>query len=395
MRHEEPQQREEVAVAALVIDADQHLFESRDLWAEYADPGQRDLALRIVDDEVGNAWLEWQGTRIVLADVTVPGETDAVGARLQQALAGRPPAVRYDDALEPEHWDPMARMEAFTRLGVDEAVLFPNYGLAWERTLAGDLDATKANMAAWNRWAVAVAAQGDGRLHPVAHLTLRDLDWLEGQLASLAAGGVRLAKLAPALVDGRPLSHPDHDRAWAAFVDHGVTPVFHVANVRHPFDDAWYATDPEPTNPALASVFLWTSPALALADLVLNGVLERHADLRIGVMELSAVWVPLFLQYLDGGYRFHRRLHGKSIVELDLPPSEYVRRHVRVAAFSYERPDSLARRSGDLFMACSDYPHSEGTAQPLDDYFAASNGQTTPEAAPGLFAANVNWLLRR
>ena len=51
-----------------VIDCDQHLFESRTLWADYADPNRRDQALQIVDDAAGNAWLEWQGRRMVLAD---------------------------------------------------------------------------------------------------------------------------------------------------------------------------------------------------------------------------------------------------------------------------------------------------------------------------------------
>ena len=36
-----------------VIDSDQHLFESRDLWRRYADPSRRDDALAIVDDELG------------------------------------------------------------------------------------------------------------------------------------------------------------------------------------------------------------------------------------------------------------------------------------------------------------------------------------------------------
>ena len=378
-----------------VVDSDQHLLEGRDLWAEHMDARHRDLALRIVDDEVGNAWLTWNRERIVLADVTVPGRTTEVGERLQRALRGQPPEVRYDDALRPEHWSPTARVDALTGLGVDETVVFPNYGLAWERTLAADLDATRANMGAWNRWAETVAQESRGRLHPVAHVTMRDVDWLDAQLASLSSAGVRLAMLAPALVDGRPLSHPDHDRAWAAFVDHGITPVFHVSNVTRPFADPWYESDPEPSNPALASVFLWTGPALALADLALNAVFVRHPDLRVGVMELSAVWLPLFLQYLDGGYRFHRRLHGASIVDLEHAPSRYVREHVRVAAFSYERPDLLAAQSGDLFMACSDYPHSEGTSTPLDDYRDASGGANVPAHAPGLFTDNVNWLLRR
>jgi predicted TIM-barrel fold metal-dependent hydrolase len=379
--------------ASGVIDCDQHLFESRNLWADYADPAGRDRALQIVDDEVGNSWLTWQGRRIVLADVTVPGETDEVGARLQSALAGNAPPRRYDDALPLEYWQPAARLTQLDRVGLDEAFLFPNYGLVWEHTLAADLDATKTNMGAWNRWAVEVARDGKGRLHPVAHLTLRDLDWLDEQLATLASGGVRLAMIAPALVDGRPLSHPDLDRAWAAFIDHGVAPIFHVANQQRPFDEAWYATDPEPTNPVLSSVFLWVPAALGIADLVVNGVLERRPELRIGVIELSAVWLPQFLMYLDGGVRFVTRLHGKAITELPLAPSEYVRRHVRVAAFSYERPERLIQKVGDLFMCCSDYPHSEGTAQPLDDYRALDDTTSDPAAARGLYHDNAAWLV--
>lgn len=371
-----------------VIDSDQHLFEPRTLWSDHVDPSIRDRALAIVDDEVGNAWLTWQGRRIVMADVTLPGQTTEVGQRLQRALAGEPPAHHYDEILPASYWDPGARIAALADLGVEETVLFPNYGLTWERTLEGDLPATLANMAAWNRWAIAVAADGRGVLHPVAHLTLRDLDWFDQQLTALDAGGVRLAMISPGLVDGKPLSHPDLDRAWAAFVEHGVTPVFHVENVTRPFADAWFASDPEPTNPALASVFLWAGPALAIADLTVNATFQRHPELRLGIMELSAVWLPMFLMYLDGGVAFHERLHGAKVTDLDQKPSDYIRRHVRIAAFSYEDPERLTKHCGDLFMSCSDWPHSEGTATPATDYGAGV-------VAPGLHRDNINWLLRR
>jgi predicted TIM-barrel fold metal-dependent hydrolase len=375
-----------------VVDADQHLFESRTCWADHADPADREHALAIVDDEVGTAWLTWRGRRIGLAHVTVAGDTEADADAFRRSRAGEPPAVHYDDALPRDYWKPSARLDRLDTLGVDEAVLFPNYGLLWERELADDLRATTVNMGAWNRWTLAVTAEGRHRLHPVAHLTLRDLDWLDAQLRALATGGVRLAKIAPGLVDGRRLSDPALDRAWSLFVEHGVTPVFHVANTIRPFDDAWYEPDPEPTIPVLTSVFLWVPAALALSDLVLNGVLERHPELRIGIMELSAVWLPMFLQYLDGGVAFNERLVGSTIVDLPMRPSEYVRRQVRVAAFSYEQPERLARHAGDVFMACSDWPHAEGTPSPLADYRAAGS---EPTGSPGLFADNIGALLGR
>ncbi len=382
-----------------IIDSDQHLFEPRGLWSDYADPSRRDLAIRMEDDSQGHTHVVWNGRRIALAHVTVPGETEAAGQILAEARAGKPARDHYDERVPAAYSIPAERLAVLDRMGIDEAVLFPNYGLVWEHVMRDDLEATHVNMGAWNRFALDVAAEGRGRLHPVAHLTLRDLDWLERQLGALSAGGVRLAMVAPGLVDGKPLSHPELDRAWSAFVAHGITPVFHVANVERPFADAWYtdAGDDRENREdlVLTSVFLWTGAALGLADLTINGVLHRHPDLRLGIMELSAPWLPLFLMYLDGGIRFTSKLNGRAPFDYAMEPSEYVKRHVRVAAFSYERADRLSRQVGDLFMACSDWPHTEGSDTPLQDYRAACGEKTTPEAAPELFGGNVAWLLRR
>jgi predicted TIM-barrel fold metal-dependent hydrolase len=380
----------------MVIDSDQHLYEPRDLWARFMDPADRDEALAIVDDEVGQPWLSWRGRRLGLADVQWPGETEAIGQRRERARRGLPPLVRYDEALPRDYWDPAARVAKLEALGVDEAVLFPNYGLAWERALDSSLPALRANLGAWNRWALEVAQQGRGRLHPVAHLTLRDPVWLKAQLDALGRGGVRLAMIAPALVDGRPLSDPSLDRVWSTFVEHGVTPVFHVADQRRPFDDAWYTDDADASDavPVLDSIFLWTAPALAITDLIVNGVLERHPELRIGVVELSAVWVPMYLMMLDGGHAFVSRLNGRPHIALRDKPSDSFRRQVRVSCFAYELPSRLIRQSGELFMCCSDYPHSEGTAKPLADYAAPGRHGLAPGDSPPLFADNARFLLR-
>jgi hypothetical protein len=170
-------------------------------------------------------------------------------------------------------------------------------------------------------------------------------------------------------VDGRELSHHEHDRIWSAFVDHAVTPVFHVADQVRVFDDCWYQDDPvQDLVPATEAVFLWVPPALALSDLILHGVFDRHPRLRFGVVELSSAWVPQFLMMLDGASAFTAQLNGKPVAKLSRRPSQYFLDHVRVSSFSYENPKQRAKMTGDVFMFCSDYPHSEGTATPLDDY---------------------------
>jgi len=376
----------------VTIDCDQHLYESRSLWRDHIDPEHREDALAIEDDDLGYTWVTWRGEQLEMADVQLPKDTEALGRHRNRRRAGEPSEYSYDEQLPADYWDPAARVARLDELGLEESFLFPNFGLLWERRLSRSLPALTANMTAWNRWCAVVRAEGGGRLDPVAHLTLRDPEWLQRQLAELSAADVRLAMIAPALVDGRPLSHPSHDPMWAAFVDHGITPVFHVADQPRIFEDAWYTDDEDDFVPALESVFLWAPPALAVTDLIVNGTFQRHPDLRLGIIELSAVWVPMYLLMLDGGIEFVARQNGRPICDLELKPSEYFKRQVRVAAFSYEDPNRIRGKSGDLYMSCSDYPHSEGTDTPLDDYRRMG---MHPEDDASLFHDNAAFLLGR
>jgi predicted TIM-barrel fold metal-dependent hydrolase len=375
---------------SLLIDADTHLFEPLDMWQRYVDPSDRDVALHMAQDALGYTWLMFGERRLSLGGPHRPGDVDGIGVFRQRLVDGL--SANFDLAeLNAGYSDPAARLEQLDRAGFDASIMFPNYGISWERFLQDDLRATLANMAAWNRWIVEIAGDGRGRLFPVAHLSLRNLDWLDAQLTDLEAGGIRLALIPPALVDGRPLSHPALERAWASFVEHGVTPVFHVANQSRPFDEAWYGEDLEGGINPMSVVFIWTAAALALSDLIMNGVLERHPDLRFGIMELSARWVPQHMQMMDGGYRHTARFNGES-TGLSLTPSEYFLRQVRVAAFSYELPKRLIAHCGDVFMACSDYPHTEGTDRALEDY--AATGMEPTEETSGFFGDNAAFLLR-
>ncbi len=143
----------------------------------------------------------------------------------------------------------------------------------------------------------------------------------------------------------------------------------------------------------IESIFLWVPPAIAVTDLIVNGTLARHPELRIGIVELSSIWVPQYLLMLDGGWDFTTTLNGRPPGRRStLRPSEYFRRQVRVSSFSYEQPARLTAKSGDLFMCCSDFPHSEGTATPIEDY---QTRREDPDDAPGLFHDNVDGLLGR
>ena len=77
-----------------IIDSDQHLYESRTLWAQHVDPALRDEALAIVDDELGYPWLTWRGQRLDVADVQIPGDTAVLGRHRQRLREGLAPEYR-------------------------------------------------------------------------------------------------------------------------------------------------------------------------------------------------------------------------------------------------------------------------------------------------------------
>jgi predicted TIM-barrel fold metal-dependent hydrolase len=375
------------------IDVDQHLFESRTTWSEYIDPAQRDDALSITDDDAGWPWLTWRGRRMTPLEVPIPERSSLIGDDRLRRLRGERAPASFEELVPESYRLAGPRLAAMDEFGVDGAVLFPNYGLLWENRLAGDHAAQRANARAYNRFVESVCAEGAGRLFAVAHVLLHDPDWAVSEIRRIAAEGTRLAMVAPAPVDGKPLSHPDFDRVWAAFSDEGVAPVFHVSEFESPLHPAWREGEREDGEQLFDSIFLYLAPAVALANLILYGVLERFPDLRIGVIELTASWVPHFLLHIDGASDFYAQRHGEPFRHLGARPSEYFLRQVRVAALPYEMPNRLVPKVGDdTYMIGSDWPHAEGVADPMGAASRAVAG-LTDTARQNLLGANAAWLL--
>jgi len=375
------------------IDVDQHLFESRTTWSDFIDPGQRDDALSITDDDGGWPWLTWRATRMTPLEVPIPERSSLIGEdRLRRVRGERAPAS-FEELVPESYRLAGARLAAMDEFGLDGVVLFPNYGLLWENRLASDRAAQRANARAYNRFAEGVCADGRGRLFAVAHVLLHDPDWAVAEIRRIAAEGTRLAMVAPAPVDGKPLSHPDLDRVWAAFSAEGVAPVFHVSEFESPLHPAWREGEPEDGERLFDSIFLYLAPAVALANLILFGVLERFPELRIGVIELTASWVPHFLLHIDGASDFYAERHGEPFRRLAARPSQYFLRQVRVAALPYEMPNRLVPKVGDdTFMIGSDWPHAEGVANPMAAAERAVAGLPAP-ARGNLLGANAARLL--
>jgi predicted TIM-barrel fold metal-dependent hydrolase len=380
-------------MALETIDVDQHLFESRTTWADHIDPAHRADALSISDDDAGWPWLTWRGQHLTPLEVPIPERSHLIGEDRLRRLRGEPALAPFEELVPDSYRFAAPRLASLDEFGVDAAVMFPNYGLLWEQRLASDRAAQRANARAYNRFMADVCAEGAGRLFGVAHVLLHDPAWAVEEIRRVRAQGVRLAMIAPAPVDGKPLSHPDFDPVWAACSAEGVAPVFHVSEFESPIHPAWRQGEQENGEQLFDSIFLYLAPAVALANLILLGVLERFPDLRIGVVELTASWVPSFLLHIDGASDFYTQRHGEPFHKLAERPSDYFLRQVRVAALPYEMPNRLVPKVGDdTFMIGSDWPHAEGVADPMAAAERAVAGLADPARA-NLLGANAAWLL--
>ena len=109
---------------------------------------------------------------------------------------------------------------------------------------------------------------------------------------------------------------------------------------------------------------LHQTPEMFISMLLLDGVFDRHPGLRGAAVELGAGWVPELCRRLDWVCRIYGR--SDTSVRFDRPPSEQLQEQMGFTPFSHEHVGNLAADSApDLYLFSSDYPHLEGTKDPI------------------------------
>ena len=175
----------------------------------------------------------------------------------------------------------------------------------------------------------------------------------------------------------KAFTHPDFDIIWQEIQDNDVAITLHVGA-----DNSW---DPVPLSfynnrgkvpvhkegdaprDALAYMGISYNAELFLASMIFDGVFSRFPKLRVGVVELGASWIISWMKHLDQSYRAFRRLQDLSQVKK--LPSEYVQDHIKITAFPGEDIGWLLDNgASDLLMFASDYPHHEGTDDPISRF---------------------------
>ncbi len=333
------------------IDADGHVLEPAWLWERYLEERYRPRAMRVRTDADGLEYLEHDGKASTRARKGVLSLMGAMG----ETHPKLGPDHRYMDSIPYGAGDPKQRVELLDREHLDKALLYPTLGLLWECEVT-DPEITLAYMRAYNRWIADFCRDSEGRLVPIAQLSLLDPEGSALELERAVRDGCRGGFVCPFTHTQKAHGHLDHDALWAKAQELEVPIGIHPT-----WEPAWavpvrfkgFGRESE----FFYNVMLRQGVQQAFLSFFALGTLERFPALRLGVLEAGSGWIGAFLDRMDA---IHETISGRA-VPLSQPPSAYFRRQCFISGDPDETaaPHLIDHVGADRFMWATDYPHPD------------------------------------
>jgi len=350
-----------------ILDADSHVMERGDFLDDYLGEDDRKLLNRAMFDAL-------RGT-LDKATSNATARRDDAEFRTQAEER-----VMLDKGwMAMGGWDPAERSRVLDLLGFDAQLVFGTFGtLLYKGKSSVDM---YVGTSAFNR-AMADFCAHDPRLLAVANVPTKD-----PKKATVAATEAIEAGCAAVMIPSLPAgdlapTHPDLDPFWDVLAESDTPFVLHVGGGGKLLDRAYHnnnmpVTDHLGGGENIRSkdyLAIHHSPELFLGALILDGLFDRFPKLRGGCIEQGAGWVVSWLHHLDGAVRSFSRTE-EPLQRLAMKPSDYVRKHLKFTPFPGEPVGWMMQQAGaELFLFSSDYPHPEGTRDPLGKFAATLDG---------------------
>lgn len=388
----------------VVHDADAHIMETPTWLRDHADPGIRDriAPLRYPG---GNELRQTGDPEEQLQDLEAAFERLAARHRSESYRA-----TEADEIMLRKNFAATGsflaedRGRALDLLGFSSQLLFNTFHNRrlhdWEHS--GDLELAYGTARAHNRGMLEFCS-ADRRLLATCYVPLADFDMARQMAVESIEAGAAALLVASGCPAGHSPSHIRLDPVWAEAEEAGVPIVFHVGGTGD-LIDANYFNNGLPVPPdfhggeenfrSVDYMGIPHPPMQTLATMIFDGVLERFPELRIGVIEQGAVWLPSWMRQMESAVEAFGR-HEDRLRALSLRPSDYVRRQIRVTPYPTEDVGWIIRQtSPEVCMFSSDYPHVEGGRRPIER-FEASLGDASDRVRRRFYAENFLDLIGR
>ena len=365
------------------LDADSHLMERPDFLRDFAEAKIRDQLEPLNGGAQDRQNENWDDT---VANDGHSDERVAEMVALGDSLIAGPKGYLALGAFNPTE-----RAQALNQLGFGEQLVFSTFSPF--QALQGDNVPLKYGAAGAHNRAMADFCTADQRLHGVGILPLDDPDSARKEVAHLLSLGLKAAWVSHAACGGRSPGHNAFDPIWESLAEAHVPVVLHVGGEPIQIGPAWMNTGrPIPTDwlgggenvRGKDMLGLHHNAELFFGAMIFDGVFERHRNLRAGAIELGAGWVPSWLKRLDWTQQIWRK--EADIAALTRTATETAIEHLGFTPYVYEDVGELVNQSDDrLYLFSSDYPHYEGSRNPVERFERFLADATVPEVSKQRF----------
>jgi uncharacterized protein len=341
-----------------VFDADTHVEPTAEVLDKYVDPGFRPRLAELAqyrqpvrDGAPGGApgrhvYRYGQISYKRILGEAAPRETHS-GRDTQWMGSKQPRAGTQDDQAA-------SRLQDMDDEGTDTHFLIPT---SWTSFVGHEDPAIEVNIIrAFHRHMADFSGNHPDRLQSMIVASARDVDAAVREIREWGKSRWAVAVM-PLVTKDIPADHPKLDPIWRAADEHDLPIVHHSFTWTPPYFpgvlDLW------------DNIFLgrlashpWGAMRF-IASVIGGGIMDRHPDLRVGILECGFGWLPFWGRRMNEQYEY-----VGSTAKLKHHPEDYLKSGRFFCSIERHEGEDMFQHvtsflGDDVLMYASDYPHSE------------------------------------
>ncbi len=338
-----------------IVDCDTHFTEPKDLWTANAPAGLKDKMphVRRIDDQdrwfVGDRDFGSLGGNVIGKD--------------KNKLLGKL-AFRTYDQIAPGSYDVDERLKDMDAMGVWAQICYQNGGVTQVGSLCAlndePLAITITQM--FNDACADRRKASGGRINGMGTLPYWDKDLTIKEMKRIIDIGVkgvvlpdRPERISEGYLGTDGKVNPFWEEVLQICNDTGTPLNFHLNSSLNAESAMWDNLGFDQKLP-MSALIHHIGCATTMTNFMVTGLLDRFPDLKIGLIESGAGWVPFWLEALEHQLDEFRTIENRG---LKMRPTEYFKKHFWVTFWfeEYAPLKMMDAIGADKLLFETDYPH--------------------------------------
>ncbi len=336
-----------------VVDTDTHITEAYDLWTSRAPAAFKHRVPYAKKMETGIAWF-------IEGDVSLGAYSAASAIRKDGYKSKGWEFIKWgNEDVTPGSYDVKSRLAYMDKHGIDAQIAYTNVlGFGGQKAMMVDPELRLLCTQILNDALAEFQQDSGNRIYPMALLP-----WWDPKLAAeeakrcndMGLRGINMNSDPHNHAGLPPLSGECWDPLWKLCSERSMPINFHIGASDE--SNTWFGAGQWPGKPedhqlAFGTLMLFLGNMRVMANIIMDGFLDRFPELKIVSVESGAGWVPYLLEALE--YQM-----AEAGMDNFTPATEVFRRQIYVCAWFEKKnfASTLRQIGADNVLFETDYPH--------------------------------------